>query len=74
MEYTPPGGWIEEFSDDSGPHERFHSRPDCPRIRRLDHLRQVDRPYSAPRCPGCADEYGNNLERFAGPPPVHVGR
>jgi hypothetical protein len=65
MVYTPPGGWVEDYSDDAGDHSRFHSRTDCPRIRQPGRLRQVDRPYSAIRCAGCADEFGNNLERFS---------
>ncbi len=73
MTYTAPGGWIEQYDDEAGKHSRFHARTDCPRIRQPDTLRQVDRPYSATRCPGCADEHGNNLERFASPPPVQVG-
>jgi hypothetical protein len=73
MAYTPPGGWVEDYTDDAGAHGRFHARTDCPRIRKPEQLRQVDRPYSASRCPGCADEHGNNLERFTSPPPVRVG-
>jgi hypothetical protein len=69
MVYKPPGGWIEDYCDDAGDHSRFHARTDCPRIRQPERLRQVDRPYSAIRCVGCADEFGNNLERFSMPPP-----
>ena len=73
MTYTPPGGWVEQYDDEAGKHSRFHARTDCPCVRRPDTLRQGDRLYSATRCPGCADEHGNNLERFASPPPVQVG-
>ena len=73
MAYTPPGGWVDEYEDEAGIHSRFHARTDCPRIRHPEQLRQVDRPYSASRCPGCADEFGNNLEQFTTPPPVRVG-
>jgi hypothetical protein len=66
MSYTPPSGWVEPIGDDSGSAtQRFHSRRDCPRIRYPEQLREVDRPYSAARCPGCADAHGNNLERFS---------
>jgi hypothetical protein len=74
MAYTPPGGWVDVYEDEGGVHSRFHARTDCPRIRQPDQLRQVDRPYSASRCPGCADEFGNNLERFTGPPPASVSQ
>jgi len=58
--YQPPSGWVE-----SRPHEpgadgearsfgRFHTTPDCPRIRNAQGLRPVDRPYSAARCSACA--------------------
>ena len=73
MTYTPPSGWVELYDDEAGTHSRFHSRTDCPRIRQPDQLRSVERPYSAARCPGCADEHGNNLERFTSPPPVRAG-
>ena len=67
MTYTPPNGWVEPFGDDDtgSVSQRFHARRDCPRIRHPEQLREVDRPYSAARCPGCADAHGNNLERFA---------
>jgi hypothetical protein len=66
MSYTPPNGWVEPFGDDDAEStsQRFHTRRDCPRIRHPEQLREVDRPYSAARCPGCADAHGNNLERF----------
>jgi hypothetical protein len=71
MVYSPPSGFVEPYSDPDpqAPLQRFHTRPDCPRIRNRDQLRPVDRPYSAVRCTGCADEHGNNMERFVGPPP-----
>ena len=72
MTYKPPTGWVEDFTDEVGVHGRFHTRVDCPRIRRPDRLRPVDRPYSAARCPGCAEARGNNLERFSGPPVVEA--
>jgi hypothetical protein len=64
MGYTPPSGWVEPLGDGepASAAQRFHSRPDCPRIRHPEQLREVDRPYSAARCPGCADPHGNNLE------------
>lgn len=66
MPYVPPAGWVEPvYEDDSGRHTRFHTRPDCPRIKARDQLRQVERPYSAQRCGGCAETYGNNHEAFA---------
>jgi hypothetical protein len=70
---VPPSGWIEEHTDETGRTTRFHARTDCPRIREPEQLRAVDRPYSATRCLGCADEHGNNLERFDSPPPARVG-
>ena len=66
MSYAPPRGWIEPaYQDDSGVHIRFHARRDCPRIKQRDQLRAVDRPFSAHRCSGCADAYGNNRETFS---------
>jgi hypothetical protein len=60
MVYSPPARWIQPNIDRAEMHaERFHSRTDCPRIRNADQPRGVDRPYSAKRCPGCADEHGN---------------
>ena len=73
MAYTPPRGWVEDYTDETGRKGRFHSRTDCPRIREPEQLRAVDRPYSATRCPGCADEHGNNAERFISSPPARVG-
>ena len=71
MPYSPPSGWIEPYSENPDfETERFHTRTDCPRIRHRDQLRQVDRPYSAARCAGCAEEHGRNREVFAAPPPA----
>jgi hypothetical protein len=44
MAYTPPGGWVEDYTDETGRSSRFHARTDCPRIREVERLRQVDRP------------------------------
>jgi hypothetical protein len=65
MTYTPPHGWVEASGDPDAdpPRLRFHTRTDCPRVRDTGQLRPVDRPYSATRCPGCADAFGNDLER-----------
>jgi hypothetical protein len=35
---------------------RFHSRSNCERIKAPAGMVQVDKPYHAPRCPGCARE------------------
>jgi hypothetical protein len=67
MGYLPPAGFVEPRRDDldgPGAATRFHARADCPRVLHPDLLRPVDRPYSAARCPGCADPFGNNLELF----------
>ena len=58
MPYSPPDGWIELLEAKSLEADSqlgvFHTRNDCPRIGSADQLRQVDKPYSARRCPGCA--------------------
>jgi hypothetical protein len=60
VSYEPPSGWIErtdEPTDDrTSVKVRFHSRNDCDRIKNPGSLVQVDKPYHAPRCPGCAPE------------------
>jgi hypothetical protein len=60
MTYAPPSGWIERIDEHTDAltrvNARFHSRTDCDRIKKPDGLVQVDRPYHAPRCPGCARE------------------
>ena len=59
MTYSPPSGWVETLSEigqDVPLRWRFHTRTDCPRIRPSAALRQVDRPYSAPRCNLCAPD------------------
>ena len=65
MSYTPPDGWVEDFTGGGVTLGRFQARTDCPRIRKPDQLRQVDRPYSALRCPGCADEYCRSVAEVA---------
>jgi hypothetical protein len=62
MTYAPVSGWMErtdEPADTLNPVEarfRFHSRIDCERIKNPRVLVRVDKPYHAPRCPGCARE------------------
>jgi hypothetical protein len=60
MTYSPPSGWIERADEHSDPltrvNVRFHSRNDCERIKNPEVLVQVDKPYHAPRCRGCAHE------------------
>ena len=58
MTYSSPTGWIEVLGDDPirPLRSRFHRQRDCPRIQRVESLRQVDRPYSAPRCNLCAPD------------------
>ena len=59
MPYTPPTGWLEALvvnPDDKYPiRERFHTRPNCPRIDPNSELRKVDRPYTDVRCAKCAN-------------------
>jgi hypothetical protein len=66
MTYTSPAGWIEVLGDDPirPPSTRFHHIKDCPRIQNPESLREVDRPYSAPRCNLCAPD---NQSRPASP-------
>lgn len=61
MTYTSPSGWIEILGDDPNRplRSRFHRDKDCPRIQQTDSLRDVDRPYSAPRCNLCAPDNGS---------------
>ena len=58
MSYESPAGWIEDKRrDPEEPDNKlgvFHARQDCPRIRDVQMLRAVERPYSAARCPVCA--------------------
>lgn len=58
MAYTPPAGWIEALAPVNAGEEstkgRFHTRDTCDNIEHRDRLRQVDKPYSATRCPSCA--------------------
>jgi hypothetical protein len=56
MAYAPPSGWLETTAEPNNYAEwfRFHVRKDCARIQNPDTLREVDKPYSAPWCPGCA--------------------
>ena len=60
MTYAPPPGWIERTDDPTDEltrvNARFHIRNDCERIQDQRALVQVDKPYYAPRCPGCAPE------------------
>jgi hypothetical protein len=59
MPYSPPSGWIEnrpQDNEDDALFARFHTNPDCPRIASADHLRKVDKPYSATRCMLCASD------------------
>jgi len=58
MTYASPAGWIEVLDDDPirPLRSRFHRNKDCPRIQQVDSLREVDRPYSAPRCNLCAPD------------------
>jgi len=60
MTYAPPSGWMERIDKPADPltaaRFRFHRRNDCERIRNPQVLVQVDKPYHAPRCPGCARE------------------
>ncbi len=60
MTYAPPSGWIERTDDPSDVltrvRARFHRRDDCERIKNPVGLVQVDKPYHAARCPGCAPE------------------
>lgn len=68
MPYQPPSGFVEPWDDDdvedAAARLRFHTRDDCPRVRHPEALRPVDRPYSAARCGGCAEPYGQNRESF----------
>ena len=59
MTYTSPAGWIEVLHDDPihPLRSRFHRSNNCPRIQQADSLREVDRPYSAPRCNLCAPDH-----------------
>lgn len=59
MTYISPTGWIEVVGDDPFRplRSRFHHNKDCPRIKQVGSLRQVDRPYSAPRCNLCAPDH-----------------
>ena len=58
MSYVPPSGWTERTDKPTDARTtvkiRFHSRNDCDRIRDPRALVAVDKPYHAPRCPGCA--------------------
>ena len=58
MNYAAPKGWIEVLprSGEGSQHSTFHLRRDCDRIKDRDQLREVDRPYSAARCRGCAHQ------------------
>lgn len=60
MGYEPPSGWIERTDEPTDERTRvsirFHRRNDCDRIKSPGGLIQVDKPYHAPRCPGCAGE------------------
>ena len=60
MSYAPPSGWIERIDEPTDVltrvNARFHSRNDCERIRNPGGLVEVDKPYHAARCPGCAAE------------------
>lgn len=60
MGYEPPSGWIERTDEPTDERTRvsirFHRRNDCDRIKNPGGLIQVDKPYHAPRCPGCAGE------------------
>ena len=58
MTYTSPAGWVEPLKSTkeqgySG-RETFHLREDCPRVRAPELLKRVERPWSAVRCPRCA--------------------
>ena len=66
MTYTAPAGWIEVLGDDPirPLRTRFHRNKDCPRILNPESLREVDQPYSAPRCNLCAPD---NQSRPASP-------
>ena len=60
MNYAPPPGWIERTDEPTDErtrvNARFHRRDDCERIHDPRALVRVDKPYHAPRCPGCARE------------------
>jgi hypothetical protein len=63
MTYLPPTGWVEpRTATDTSTNQHkilygfFHSRADCRHVRRADLLREVDKPYSAARCPACAGD------------------
>jgi len=58
MNYAAPKGWIEDLprSGEGSQHSTFHLRQDCERIKDRGKLREVDRPYSAARCRGCAQQ------------------
>ncbi|MGZ4589795.1 MAG: hypothetical protein ACXV3C_00315 [Actinomycetes bacterium] len=64
MGYVPPSGWVETRPTAEGEPvaARFHTRPDCPRLQGGE-LRQVDKPYSAARCPLCANEVADRAVR-----------
>jgi hypothetical protein len=67
MTYRPPSGWVELLPSpdpEMADRHRFHVREDCPRVRDKSKLRHVDRPWSAVRCGGCAEFYGNNREEI----------
>ena len=59
MTYSPPAGWVETLSEVGANvplRFRFHRNPGCPLIQQPASLRQVDKPYSAPRCHRCAPD------------------
>jgi hypothetical protein len=56
MVYAPPSGWIEQLEATPKIRSRFHHNQDCPRIRRPETLRKVERPMASPRCPACDPE------------------
>ena len=64
MAYLPPSGWVETRPTAEGEPvaARFHTRRDCPRLLG-GALRQVDKPYSAARCPLCANEVAGPAAR-----------
>jgi hypothetical protein len=75
MTYAPPSGWIERTDEPTDERTRvtarFHSRNDCGRIKNPRALVLVDKPYHAPRCPGCAPEYPPAITTLA--PMPHIG-
>jgi len=55
--YTPPSGWVERTGALPGSTtqvHRFHVRRDCPAITAAAKMQPTDKPYSAARCPACA--------------------